>query len=242
MLVTKWNNASIQIKLTVSFTFTLIIILVMNLFMYVNINSMTSRVDEVYVSNVNLNELSEALQVLHESVRGYLDTKSSDSLDSYYRADQEYRELLEGLNQRVVNNRMKITEKNIKAQSETYLETIYETVQAKRGRNVERYKTYYDEATEIYGDIQNCIYSLNNEQFKNNSGSYMILLSSLRYMEIISTVILAMIGCINLVMVFMLTRNMTSPLIKLSKAANEVAEGNFNVEIEDTESGDEIAG
>ena len=240
MLVTKWNNASIQIKLTVSFTFTLIIILVMNLFMYVNINSMTSRVDEVYVSNVNLNELSEALQVLHESVRGYLDTKSSDSLDSYYRADQEYRELLEGLNQRVVNNRMKITEKNIKAQSETYLETIYETVQAKRGRNVERYKTYYDEATEIYGDIQNCIYSLNNEQFKNNSGSYMILLSSLRYMEIISTVILAMIGCINLVMVFMLTRNMTSPLIKLSKAANEVAEGNFNVEIEDTESGDEI--
>ncbi len=240
MLVTKWNNASIQIKLTVSFTFTLIIILVMNLFMYVNINAMTSRVDEVYVSNVNLNELSEALQVLHESVRGYLDTKSSDSLDSYYRADQEYRELLEGLNERVVNNQMKITEKNIKAQSETYLEMIYETVQAKRGRNVERYKAYYDEATEVYGDIQNCIYSLNNEQFKNNSGSYMILLSSLRYMEIISTVILAMIGCINLVMVFMLTRNMTSPLIKLSKAANEVAEGNFNVEIEDTESGDEI--
>lgn len=240
MLATRWNNASIQIKLTVSFTFTLIIILVMNLFMYVNINSMTSRVDEIYVSNVNLNELSEALQVLHESVRGYLDTKSSDSLDSYYRADQEYRELLEGLNERVVNNQMKITEKNIKAQSETYLETIYETVQAKRGRNVERYKTYYEEATEIYGDIQNCIYSLNNEQFKNNSSSYMILLSSLRYMEIISTVILAMIGCINLVMVFMLTRNMTSPLIKLSKAANEVAEGNFNVEIEDIESGDEI--
>lgn len=240
MLVTKWNDASIQIKLTVSFTFTLIIILVMNLFMYVNISSMTSRVDEVYMSNVNLNELSEALQVLHESVRGYLDTKSSDSLDSYYRADQEYRELLDGLNQRVVNNQVKITEKNIKAQSETYLETIYETVQAKRGRNVERYKAYYDEATEIYGDIQNGIYSLNNEQFKNNSGSYMILLSSLRYMEIISTVILAIIGCINLVMIFMLTRNMTSPLIKLSKAANEVAAGNFDVEIEDVESGDEI--
>lgn len=240
MLVTKWNNASIQIKLTFSFMLTLIIILAMNLFMYMNINSMMARVDEVYVSNVNLNELSEALQTLHESVRGYLDTKSSDSLDSYYRADQEYRELLDGLNQRVVNNQMKITEKNIKAQSETYLEKVYETVQAKRGRNVERYKNYYDEATEIYGDIQNCIYSLNNEQFKNNSSSYMILLSSLRYMEIVSTLILAMIGCINLVMVFMLTRNMTSPLIKLSKAANEVAEGNFNVEIEDIETGDEV--
>ena len=82
MVMAKWNNASIQIKLTISFTFTLIIILAMNLFMYMNINSMMARVDEVYVSNLNLNELSEALQTLHESVRGYLDTKGSDALDT----------------------------------------------------------------------------------------------------------------------------------------------------------------
>lgn len=68
----------------------------------------------------------------------------------------------------------------------------------------------------------------------------MILLSSLRYMEIISTFILAMIGCINMIMVFMLTKSMTSPLIRLSRAANEVAEGNFDVEVGDVESGDEI--
>ena len=240
MVMAKWNNASIQIKLTISFMFTLIIILAMNLFMYMNINSMMARVDEVYVSNLNLNELSEALQTLHESVRGYLDTKGSDALDTYYRADQEYRELLESLNEQVENNPVKITEKNIKAQSEAYLGKVYETVQAKRGRNVERYKIYYDEATEIYGDIQNCIYALNNEQFKNNSGSYMILLSSLRYMEIVSTVILAFIGLINMIMVFMLTRNMTYPLIRLSRAANEVAAGNFNVEIRNVESEDEI--
>ena len=55
MVMAKWNNASIQIKLTISFMFTLIIILAMNLFMYMNINSMMARVDEVYVSNLNLN-------------------------------------------------------------------------------------------------------------------------------------------------------------------------------------------
>lgn len=239
-MAAKWNNASIQIKLTISFMFTLVIILAMNLFMYMNINSMMSRVDEVYVSNLNLNELSEALQTLQESVKGYLDTKGSDALDGYYRADQEYRELLEGLNEQVENNPARITEKNIKAQSETYLDKVYETVQAKRGRNVERYKQYYDEATEIYGDIQNCIYALNNEQFKNNSGSYMLLLSSLRYMEIVSTVILAVIGVINMIMVFMLTKNMTNPLIRLSRAANEVAAGNFDVEVQNVETEDEI--
>lgn len=239
-MAARWNNASIQIKLTISFMFTLVIILVMNLFMYMNINSMMSRVDEVYVSNLSLNELSEALQTLQESVGGYLDTKSSDALDRYYRADQEYRDLLAGLNEQVENSPVKIAEKNIKAQSEAYLDMVYETVQAKRGRNVERYKEYYDEATVVYGDIQNCIYALNNEQFKNNSGSYTLLLSSLRYMEIVSTAILAVIGIINMTMVFMLTKNMTSPLIRLSRAANEVAAGNFDVEVQDVESEDEI--
>ncbi len=240
MLRNKWNNASMQIKLTASFTFTLIIILFMNIFMYMNVNSMIARVDEVYVSNVNLNELSEALQIVQNSMRAYLDTKSSDALDAYYRADQEYRELLGGLSTRITNNRMEIMEKNIQAQSETYLDVVYETVQAKRGRNVEKYKAYYDEATEIYGDIQSCIYSLNNEKFKNNSNSYVILVSSLRYMEIVTTIILGLIGCINVIIIFVLTRNMTRPLIKLSRAANEVATGNFDVEIEDIKTGDEI--
>lgn len=68
----------------------------------------------------------------------------------------------------------------------------------------------------------------------------MLLLSSLRNMEIVSTVILMVIGLINMIMVFLLTRNMTYPLIRLSKAANEVAAGNFDVEIRDEESEDEI--
>ena len=59
-------------------------------------------------------------------------------------------------------------------------------------------------------------------------------------MEIVSTIILTMIGVINMIMVSMLTRNMTKPLIVLSRAANEVAAGNFDVEIENMESGDEI--
>lgn len=240
MLQTKWNNASLQVKLTVTFAFTLIIILFTNIFMYININSMIARVDEVYVSNVNLNELSEALDAVQVSMKAYLDTKSSDALDSYYRADQEYRELLEGLNARITNNRMEIMEKNIRSESEAYLDLVYETVQAKRGRNVEKYKIHYDEATEIYGDIQNGIYSLNNEKFKINSNSYMVLISSLRYMEIVSTLILGVIGVINLGMIFILTRTMTRPLIKLSRAANEVAAGNFDVEIEDIQTGDEV--
>ena len=239
-LETRWNNASMQMKLTISFTFTLVIILIMNIFMYMNVNTLTARVEAVYASNVNLNELSESLAKVQEATKNYLDTKGSDALNAYYRADQDYRNLLSDLNTGTTNNQLEIMEKNIRAQSEAYLDTVYETIQAKRGRNVEKYKAHYDEATVIYQDIQNCIYSLNNEQFKSNSMTYTLLLSSLRYMEVISTIILISIGCINLVMIFMLTRSMTKPLMNLSIAANEVAVGNFNVEITDTGTSDEI--
>ena len=181
-LETKWNNASLQLKLTISFSFTLVIILAMNIYMYMNINKMMGQVDEVYASNVNLNELSDALEQVQDAVKGYLVTKSSDALDTYYRAEQDYRRLLNNLNQEISGNYMEIMEKNIHAQSETYLEQVYDTVQAKRGRNVEKYKASYEEATRTYTDVKNCIFSLNNQKFKNNTDNYLILLSSLRYM------------------------------------------------------------
>lgn len=239
-LETRWNNASLQLKLTISFTFTLLIILAMNVFMYMNMNKMLARVDEVFVGNVNLNTLSEALEQVQVSMKGYLDTKSSDTLDTYYRADQEYRRLLDNLNEQITGSRMDIMEKNIHEQSETYLDVVSEAVQAKRGRNVEKYKAAYEKASVIYKDIQNCIFSLNNEKFKSNTDNYITLLASLRYMEWISTFILITIGIINFAMIFLLTRDMTRPLIDLSLAANEVAAGNFNVVVEPMETEDEI--
>ena len=59
-------------------------------------------------------------------------------------------------------------------------------------------------------------------------------------MEWISTFILIIIGIINFAMIFLLTRNLTRPLIDLSKAANDVAEGNFDVVVKSSETKDEI--
>lgn len=235
-----WNRTSLQGKLTISFSLTIFIILLINVFMFTNINSVIGKVDEVYVSNVNLNELTEGLAAVENYMKEYLNTKSTDALNSYYLAEQEYREQLATLNTQITNHKRLIMEKNIHEQSETYLQVVYETVQAKRGRNVEKYKANYERAEIIYHDIQNCIFSLNNEQFKYNSNSYKILLSSLKYMEIVVTFILAIMGTVNLILVVTLTSRMTKPLRNLAKAANKVAKGNFEVQIEASETQDEV--
>ena len=74
---------------------------------------------------------------------------------------------------------MKMLEKNIRRMSESYLEQTNETVQAKRGRNVEKYKTSYEDENELYEYINVYIYKLNNLRFKTNSANYQLLLSAM---------------------------------------------------------------
>ena len=202
---------------------------------------MIARVDEIYVVNVTLNDLSEDLTFLQNSMKEYLESKSTGALNDYYRAEQDYRNGIASLDLKNSGTAVYAMQENIINQSENYLQLTGDTITAKRGRNVEKYKATYEETVEMYSDLQACLYALNNKQFKKNTGDYSILLSSLRSMEMITILILFFIGIVNVFVVFLVTKSMTLPLIDLSQAANEVAGGNFDVSVTTTDGGDEIS-
>lgn len=233
-------NFTIKTRLIAIFIFTSVIVFGVNMYMYSNINQNITVIDNVYVSNVSLNELTDTLSNVQENMYEYLNTKSSDTLESYYRNEEYFKSLITDLNDLTSDNNMKLMEKNIKSMSVEYLEITDEAVQAKRGRNTQRYKEIYEEATIIYQYINNYIYNLNNEQFKNNSNTYELLLVSLRYLEIISTVVLVVISILNVILIAVITSSITNPLSKLAKAANEVARGNFDVSLLEIEYDDEV--
>ena len=236
----KWKYMTLQQKLTALFLLTAVIILAVNLYMFALINEMTVRVEEVYVSNVSLNDLSGALDRVQGSMEEYLNTKSSDAMEDYYRSEQAYRELMDRLNTQATDNKMLLTEKNIRGLSESYLGLAAEAIQAKRGRNVEKYGKLYEEASALYEEIHTFIYSLNNAQFKDNSRNYQVLLTSLRYMEFISIVVLLLVLLGNISLIVVSTRNVTRPLHRLAKAADEVSGGNFEIGQIPVESMDEV--
>ncbi|MDO5573965.1 MAG: histidine kinase [bacterium] len=234
------SNLTIQSKLIFVFIFTSIVIFIVNLFVYVNLNQMISKIEEIYASNVNLNDLTEALSDVQVSMTDYLNTKSSDAIEQYYRSEQDYANLLNDLNVTTTNSDMKLMEKGIKNMSDTYLTITNETVQSKRGRNVEKYKNSYEEASTLFSYINTYIYSLNNEQFKYNSGNYEVLLSSMRYSEVISLSILLAVALCNTMIIILMTRSITNPLKELAKIANEVAGGRLDVELLKIKSNDEV--
>ncbi len=236
----KWKNLTLQQKLTALFLLTAVIVLAVNLYMFTLINEMTGRGEEVYVSNVTLNELSGALDRVQDSMEEYLNTKSSDAMEDYYRSEQAYRERLDRLNTQATDNQMLLTEKNIRGLSESYLELAAEAIQAKRGRNVEKYGKLYEDLSILYEEIHTFIYSLNNAQFKDNSRNYQVLLSSLRYMEFISIAVLFLVLLGNISLIVVSTRSVTRPLHRLARAAGEVSGGNFDIGQIPVQSMDEV--
>ncbi len=234
------RKGSIQRRLVLVFALSSCVVFIVNIFMYYNINQSIHTIDEVYSSNVSLNELIAELVNVQESVYEYLNTKSSESLENYYRSEQNYRNLVNDLSGEITDNEMTLMQTNIKNMSVTYLDIIDRTVDAKRGRNIEKYKVSYDEATLLYDYISTYINSLNNEQFKFNSNNYEQLILSLRYLEIITTTIIIIVTVFNTTLIILVTRSITEPLMKLTKAAYEVAGGNFEVDLVEVNSSDEV--
>ena len=236
----RWKSFSIQKKLTITFIMTTMIILIVNFYLYNNINSLVNNIDAIYMSNVRLNELSETLTGVQESMTDYLNTKTSDAMEEYYRKEQQYNNLILELNDRTTGNELLLMEKNIRNMSEEYLLLTDQTIEAKRGRNVEKYRINYDSATQIYGYIVTCIDSLNNEQFVENSNTYKEFFRSVYYVERVSIVFLIAIAVCNLLLISFLTRSITSPLRMLAATANQVAGGNLDVELIPIHNQDEI--
>lgn len=240
MNLNKMRKASLQFKISSIYIVTNLLILVMNMVLLSGINSMSTSLDMVYQDNLHLNELTDALGAVQDDMTDYLNSKTSDSLEDYYRSEQNYRTLIQDLNEEITGSSFDRMERNIRRMSENYLDSVGQTIEAKRGRNVEKYRFHYENATQMYGYINTCISSLNMEKFKSNSEQYSQLLGQFRLFETVSVVaMLLVMGC-NVGIIISFVGTLIRPLKKLAGSADEVAKGNFDIELLPVETEDEV--
>ncbi len=208
---------SVQSKLIALYMTTSLLVILVNIALFVNINNITEKLNRAYETNVLINDLTDSLNNVQNSMTEYLNTKSTDSIENYYAYEQEYRDNLqmvmdksrESESMNIANSAVL---ENINNLSDTYLYITTETVQAKRGRVVEKYNLYYEEAEEIYGYINSYIYSLNNEQFRHNSENYAALQGLVRNLEFVTILILVAVAFVNIILTSLITKNIMDPV------------------------------
>ena len=239
--LSKWiRHLPIRVKFVIMFVLSSLILLFVNVFMFYNINHITARLDETYISNVKLNTMTDVLSCVQSSMTEYLNTKNSDAMEDYYRFEEEFAVLIEELESETTDNNLKLMERNIRYMSESYLELTGKTIEAKRGRNVEKYKRYYDEASRLYLYLEDYMSGLNNEKFRMNTESYEMLSASLRFLELVSVTIFVVLGLFQVLLVVLVTGSITRPLLELSEVADQVSRGDFEVGVLPVRSRDEV--
>lgn len=231
---------SIRNKLLVIFMIPTIMLLSINAYINAEINTMIDDISGIYASNTMLNELQISLTRVHRYLETFLDTRDTEAIEGYLRNQQEFSNRLEQLNGRLLDDDSMITQKNIRSISEEYIRTADRAVEAKRGRNVVKYKEYYDDADRLFSYINSYIYSLNSRQLQCNSHNYEALFTSLKYSETANLTILCMTSALVILLVFLLTRGITDPLQRLAEAAEQVANGSLVAEVSGPVANDEV--
>ena len=237
----KERQKSIRVKLVEIFLIVSVTVFVIVIFIYYNLNRTIGEIDTVYNSNIQFNDLSANVNNIQDSLYQYLNTKSSDSLEDYYRYTQDYQDLLEGLNQDTVSGSQELAEKNIYNLSQTYLDLTDNAVEKKRGRDAQGVRETYEQTEEIYGYIRANINSVNTSAFITNAQSYSSLRVVLSYMTAFSICILFAVMAVAVGWIVIMTRSITRPLIELANSATEIARGNMEVAFPIVETGDEVS-
>ena len=238
--ILRWQDIRLTTKVFLMVTLVTLLMFFANLILYLQVNRLTERLQQVYTSNVSLTELSESLDEVHNNTYNYLLIKSSDTLENYYKSEEDYRRLLSGLNAAVTDNPVMLLEKNIRRMSESYLGETENAITYKRGRNVEKYRTSFSNAQKLYDYLNTWISELNNRQFRNNSDSFTSLQKAIRPMAVVSTALIIVMMGVSTLMLYIMLRGVVRPLSDLATTARIVGEGNFHVKMPPTDSRDEV--
>lgn len=234
------KRASISTKMIVLLIFTSVMTLVINVMMFLNINQVLVQIEQVYATNVQLNEMTEELDKVHSEMLEYLKTRDSNVLQEYYISQQNLSEQLVLVQEETLDRQTSVLKNNIYYLGKNYLKVSEEAVKAKRGRDVQTYGERYEEAGKIKEYLNGYISSLNNIQFQGNSNNYLLLQNSLYYMEVVGTIMFFVVVLCDTIMVVMMTRRLTKPLKILSGRAKEVTAGDLSVDIPVFRTGDEV--
>ena len=120
-MLNKFWDLPLRKKVSGIYVLANVLVFIVNVFLIVGINSMSVEMDMVYRDNMELSELSQALDAVQDSMTVYLNAKTSDSLEDFYRRDQEYSMLIQDMNEKVTDISYDRMERNIRYMSENYL-------------------------------------------------------------------------------------------------------------------------
>lgn len=234
-----FNFFGIRKKLIMYFLITIALLGVTSIFSYYNARVILKNTNNIITDYIYLNDLKNDVDLMMTELENYLTTRSSEDLLSYYN----------------YYNKLKIIRRQIPVTKEYGDEQLYlkdignmldelmvesdNAIQAKRSRISSKYITHFQRSGEISSYIKLYNTKLLDIKLKSGSDKYETINKSMNLISYVN--ILVIIGAIivNIIIAVYSTYSLTKPIEQLSHSAEKIAEGNFDIELTQTHTGDE---
>jgi two-component system sensor histidine kinase YesM len=233
---------SIKTRIILIFVLTTILTSITSVFILGLSSNIIEKMDEMFASNVELEEFLNDMHYVNTNLTNYLVTDDSDSLLNYYKFKDSFEVKTKEMfaPSQGIYSQDDLLYKDIFYMVQSYFEETEDAIDAKGLNDADKYIARYAEANQITGYIQAYVDRLNLSILDVNTNQYLSMSENLNNLRNSNIVLILSVIALNAMVITYLVYNMTKPIVKLAHSAEEMSKGNFDADDVEVYSQDEL--
>jgi sensor histidine kinase YesM len=221
------------------FLLTIALLGVTSIYSYYNAKTVLKSTNYIITDYVYLNNLKDDVNKMMTELEKYLTTPSSESLSNYYSFNNHLKEVTRQIPTTLEYDYEKLVLKDIGYMLDELMAESDKAIQAKRGRISSKYIAHFKRSDEISNYIKMYNTKLLDMKLKSGSEKVESINKNMEFISYFNILIIVVTILVNICIAIISTYRLTRPIAQLSHSAEKIAEGDFNIELTQTHTGDE---
>ncbi|WP_187759766.1 sensor histidine kinase [Thiospirochaeta perfilievii] len=223
--------------------YTFIISIILTLFSFgfslINTLKLQTIANQRFTDEQYFIEIEGVLKDIQAPLISYLSLFSTQSLSKILKNSEHISSMIPQ-ERPIYNNELELTKREIYFLIDSYLGSVENIVEEKRGRKVEEYSRGFEELTTLYNYILDRIDSLSLLGFRHQLSEYNNFLILFKKIQIYSLILILLVVTLAFSVLMANVNSISNPLYRLSDMADKISGGNFRLDDIHIDSVDEI--
>jgi len=230
----RWQSAfaTIRRRILLFSLGTVTLLGLVSVYSQVNAQWMLHGVWQVYERQGLLVDIGSTTEKISAALESYLASKGSESLLAVIKQNSALELLLTEVQQRPVFSPSGAgLRRTIHGLGQEFLQEVQIAVNAKRGRDEERYAQSWDRAQRIAGYLQTELDQLSLQEYRASLRQASLFYQRLGWLQLSNAIMLSALLGLTVLLSFWFSWRLSEPLERLSLAATEISRGNYDFDL-----------
>jgi len=216
------------------------LIILLSILSTVIIGQYQAKLDQSLAKSQSVLLLKEQVNTINYELLTYLKSKSSSSINQIMISSDYIQELTSKEAIILSRDKLDMLFFDLDTMLDEYLMVVNDAIESKRAQKIIAYQEQYKKSSEIKSYIIEYIKEIESQVLEENYVQSNYILGRMRELDKISFFIVVVSVILSLYLGLLISNNMVSPIIKLSKWAQDISRGDFNIRDIEVDTEDEL--